>query len=334
MEGSNIRRIINEAGGSDDHRESSRLIRYRFPAQDSPEKSVRFEGNRTVVEKIIAAIQTFVNQRDSQTSAVIEVAPEKHRLLIGHGGDVRRNLESRFKVAIDIPKISQQGPARSQIKIDGLPRDVEQASAHILTLVKDQEGETIKVPQRIHHVISGQLFHRLRHDYKVTVDHAGQHPPPKPAGPRAPAHGTGALPLITDDQESVDKHSWEIVDSNVESMEEGEIPWVLRGSSENVTKARVALEKAIQQAQSQANSSTGYLVLSDPRTYRFIVGPGGSQISSIRRQTGCKIQVPRSQVKGEAIEIVGSKEGVEHAKEIILDIVQNGGNGGNGSKRD
>lgn len=308
----------------------------RFPPQDSPDTTIRIEGKGAVVEKIIAAIQSFTSQRDDQTSEIIEVVPGKHRLLIGPGGERRRNLESQFKVSIDIPKLSQQGPARSQVKLAGQPKDVEQAKAHILNLVKDEDGETLQVPRRIHHTISknGQFFRRLQNDHKVRVDHGGQHPPPKPnSATRSRANGVEALPLITDDQDSVGKHSWEVVDFEGGETEEGDIPWILRGSSESVAKARAILEKAIEQAQSEQQLSTGYLVLPDPRKYRYIVGQGGSQIHSIREQTGCKITVPRDQAKGEAIEIVGSKEGVEHAKEIILEVVHNGGNGGNGGRR-
>lgn len=135
------------------------------------------------------------------------------------------------------------------------------------------------------------------------------------------------MPLITDDQDSIDNHHWDVVDGG-ESAEEGDIPWILRGSPENIAKARSILEKAIEQAKSQQSQATGYLVLPDPKTYRFIIGQGGAQINSIRKDTGCKITVPRDQAPGSAIEIVGSKEGVEHARDIILDVVQNGGNGG------
>lgn len=334
-QGSNIRSIVLEAGGSDDRRELARTV--KFPRQESNENTIRVEGNRALVEKVIDAIQSFANQRDSQAIEVIEVVPEKHRLLIGRGGETKRNLESHFKVIIDVPKISQQGPTRSQVKLAGLPQDVERAKDHILTLVKDEDGETVQVPRRIHHTVSnnGQFFRHLRADHKVTVDHAGQHPPSKPAcATRSQANGADALPLITDHQSSEDKHSWAVVEFSAESKEEGDIPWILRGSSENVAKARTVLERAIEQAQAQQQSSTGYLVLPDPRTYRYIVGQGGSQINSIRKQTGCKITVPRDQAKGEAIEIVGSREGVEHAKDIILGVVQNGGNGGNGGRRE
>ena len=280
-----------------------------------------------MVDKIVAAIEAFAGQKENSTTESIEVAPEKHRMLIGRGGEVRRALESQFKIGLDIPKLSQQGPARSQVKLSGQPADVEKAKAHILELVKDQEGETFQVPRRYHQTVSdnGQFFRRLRNDHKVTVDHAGHQPPKRSAAlPRPQVNGGTSLPLITDDQDSIDNHSWEIIDSG-ESAEEGDIPWILRGSPESVAKARAILEKAIEQAKSQQSQSIGYLVLPDPKTYRFIIGQGGSQINTIRKETGCKISVPRDQSQGSAIEIVGSREGVEEAKDIILDVVHNGG---------
>jgi rRNA processing protein Krr1/Pno1 len=104
--------------------------------------------------------------------------------------------------------------------------------------------------------------------------------------------------------------------------EEGEIPWVLRGSADNVAKAKEAIEKALSQV--QKNDATGYLVLPDPRTYRFVIGPNGTKVNSIRKQSNCKIQVPRDQAKDEAIEIIGSAEGVEQAKDLILNAVREG----------
>ena len=313
-----------EAGGSDDRRDLARTV--RFPGQDSDDNTIRVEGNKAVVDNIVAAIEAFAGQREHSTTESFEVAPEKHRMLIGRGGEVRRALESQFNIGLDIPKLSQQGPARSQVKVSGQPADVENAKAHILNLIKDQEGEAFKVPRKYHQAISdnGQFFRRLRNDHKVTVDHAGHQPPKRSTTlPRTQVNGGTSLPLITDDQESVNSHSWEIVDSG-ESAEEGDIPWILRGSPENVAKAHAMLEKAIEHAKSQQSQSVGYLVLPDPKMYRFIIGQGGSQINAIRKETGCRITVPRDQSPGSAIEIVGSKEGVEQARDIILDVVQGG----------
>lgn len=287
------------------------------------------------MDKIISSIEAFIGERENQVTEIVEIAPEKHRLLIGHGGETRRALEARFNVNVDVPKQFQQGPSRSHVKLVGQPDNVQKAKEHILELTKAQEGETLQIPVRLHHVISdnGQFFRRLRNDQKVTVDHGGHQPPPKPSTrPRSRVNGGASLPLITDDQDVADILSWEVVDNGAESAGAGEIPWILRGSPENVARARAILQMALEQAQQQ--SSTGYLILSDPRTYRFVVGQGGSQINSIRKQTGCKITVPRDQAKGEAIEVQGSKDGVEQAKDIILEVVKNGSSGGNGNRRE
>lgn len=253
---------------------------------------------------------------------------DKHRLLIGRGGEIKKDLESKFTVTLDIPR---QGNGQTGVKITGLPADVDKAQAHILDLVKGQEGETIMVPKKIHHIVSdnGQFFRRLRNDHQVSVDHSGHKVPHKPAAP-SNIRANGDSPLITDDEEAAaDAISWKVIKSE-DSGIEGEIPWVLRGSPDNVIKAKTALSIAIEQA--SKNTSTGYLVLPDPRTYRYVIGQGGSKVNGIRKATGCKITVPRDQAKDEAIEISGSAEGVEKAKDLVLQAVKEGGNTTNGSR--
>ena len=295
----------------------------RFPKTDAEGNDIRIEGQKAVVDKICAAIQALVDEQESQTTDIVEVKPDKHRLLIGRGGETRRQLEQQFGVTLNVPRQSETGPQRSQVRIAGQPSNVEKAKVHILELTKDMEGETVSVPRRLHHSIAdnGQFFRRLRADHKVTVDHAGQRPPPKPSAP-APsrANGGDAMPLITDDAASTaGSHSWE-THALHSSTEEGEIPWVLSGpSTEAVSAAQAKLARALEEAKGQ--DTVGFLILPDPRAYRHVIGPGGSEINRIRKLTGTKIQVPRDQSRGEAIEIVGSQEGVEKAREVILEVV-------------
>lgn len=332
-QGANIRQIVTSAGGPDNSRDLARMVRFPKQDTDGDSNTIRVEGPKSVVEKIVAAIKAQVSALENQTTEILEVSPDKHRLLIGRGGETRRSLESQFSVQLDIPKQTTQGAARSQVKITGEPSAVEKAKEHIQELVKGQEGETVDVPRHLHHIISdnGQFFRRLRNNQKITVDHGNQQPPPKPqteAG-KSRKGANGALPLITDDaQAGADEHSWEIIDNN--AVPEGEdtsatIPWILRGPSENIPKARQQLEEAIKAASKP--SSTGFLILPDPRSYRLVVGSGGSTINNLRKETGTKIQVPRDQAKDEAIEITGSREGCEQARQMILDIIAKGGNG-------
>ncbi|QKX58723.1 uncharacterized protein TRUGW13939_05850 [Talaromyces rugulosus] len=318
--GANIRRIIVDAGGPDDS-SAARVV--KFPRTESDETTIRLEGNGSVVDKIYVAIDEFVKEREDQVTVALDVPQTQHRLLIGRGGDTKRGLESQFNVSIDIPK---QGSGRTEVKIRGPSNSVEQAKVHIEGLLKEQQGETVQVPQHLHHAISdnGSFFRRLRNDYQVTVDHAGQQPPakPSPVDSREEANGS-SLPLITDDpNEAADTHSWKVVDNAPVSDSSAVIPWVLSGATDNVGKAKAALEKALAAASQQG--ATGYLILPDPKTYRFVVGQGGSQINTIRKKTGCRIQVPKGQAKGEAIEIKGSKTGLDEARDMILEAVRVG----------
>lgn len=340
-QGANIRQIVTSAGGPDNSRDLARMVRFPKQDTDGDSSTIKIEGPKSVVEKIVAAIKAQVSSLENQTTETLEVSPDKHRLLIGRGGETRRSLESQFSVQLDIPKQTTQGAARSQVKITGEPSAVAKAKEHILELVKGQEGETVEVPRHLHHIISdnGQFFRRLRNNQKITVDHGNQQPPPKPAqteAGKARKGANGALPLITDDATTgADEHSWEIIDNN--AVEEGTdtsatIPWILRGPTENIPKARQQLEEAIKAASKP--SSTGYLILPDPRSYRLVVGSGGSTINTLRKETGTKIQVPRDQAKDEAIEITGTREGCEQARQMILDIIAKGGNGGRGRREE
>lgn len=320
--GSTLRNIVIKSGGPEDQRLHNRMV--RLPKSDTDGNAIRIEGQKEVVDKIIAEIEAIVKNQESRTEDIVEVKPDKHRLLIGRGGETRRNLEQQFNVSINIPRQSETGPSRSQVRVQGLADDVEKAKAHILEITKEQDGETISIPRRFHHSISdnGQFFRRLRNDHKVTVDHSGQRPPPKPAAP-APSRANGsAMPLITDDPATTaGSHSWESHDLH-SSAEDGEIPWVLSGPSpEAVAAARAKLDRALEDARKQ--DTIGFLILPDPRAYRHVIGPGGSEINRIRKATGTKIQVPRDQNKGEAIEILGAKAGVEDARKLILEVVQN-----------
>lgn len=314
MAGTRLREIVIGAGGADDRRSLARTI--QFPKQDADGNTIKVEGRTEVVHKIIKRIQEIVEELESQVTEVVDVPVEQHRSLIGRGGDVKRQMEAQLGVSIDVPR---QGESRTGVKVTGRPEKVAKAKEHIAGFVKQQQGETMQVPRRLHNAVSnnGHMFRLLRNNHQVTVDHAGQQVPSK-KGASARASG-GALPLITDDADATaGAHSWKVV--KTASDEEGEIAWVLRGAPDNVAKAREMIQKALDQA--QKNDSTGFLVLPDPKTYRHVIGPNGSKVNSIRQQSGCRIQVPRDQAKDEAIEIVGSESGVEKAKDLILAAVR------------
>jgi polyribonucleotide nucleotidyltransferase len=276
------------------------------------------------VSGIVSAIETFVSQRENQVVDVIDVPVEKHRKLIGRGGEIRRNLEEQFRVSVEIPK---NGSGRTAVKLSGAGEDVSKAKAHILEMVKEPEGETILVPISAHHAIiaqkgKGNIFSKLRNDYGVTVDHGGQKTPPRPEAGVPRTRANGAAPLITDEPDT-GAHSWQIVEPEATNGDVGTIPWILVGQSpEKLAAAKAHIESALEAASKP--TATGYLILPDPKAHRHVIGAGGRTIDAIRRKTGCDIQVPKA-ARGpgeEAIVIVGEKAGCEEAKEMILDAVR------------
>lgn len=336
--GANIHRIVSSAGGPEDARAAARMV--KFPPAGTDSNTIRVEGPQAIVDKIIAAIESHVRQKEGEVSESMEVPPEQHRLLIGRGGETRRSIESKFNVSVDIPRQGTTGPARSMIKVTGSSEGVPQAQEHIFKLLKEQEGETIQVPRKYHHAITedGRIFRRLRDEHRVSVDHGGVELPPRPSstrGAKRRVNGSSAMPLITDDAPSAqDAHSWEVVDAaGAEGQDDGHVPWILRGPPSNVAKARAHIEAALRKAQTP--SATGFLILPDPKVYRYVIGPKGATINDIRERTGCKINVPKQGEKDaeEGIEIIGSKEGVEQARDLILEAVKNGGQGSGGARR-
>jgi polyribonucleotide nucleotidyltransferase len=84
----------------------------------------------------------------------------------------------------------------------------------------------------------------------------------------------------------------------------------------------------------QQGNCTGYLGV-PPEHHHLVIGKGGQRIASIRDETGCTIDVPKRGDGNDTIIIRGSREGVEKAKELIVEAVEEGQHrsNGNGSPR-
>ncbi|EXJ95307.1 hypothetical protein A1O1_00427 [Capronia coronata CBS 617.96] len=324
--GSNIQSIVAKAGGTNT---SAEHVRFPRPGEES--ETLVVKGTADVVDQIVAAIQSFVDEKENQTTETVDVPVTQHRELIGPNGSSRKKLEAEFGVTINVPR---QGSGDTGVKVTGRPENVQKAKEHFRKMTSRPQGETIMVPRSLHHVISrnGALFRELSRD-GVRVDHNGQKPPPKgkagARGPKAP-NTNGSLPLITD-QPGEESYSWDIVSNqDVLDGEAGEIPWVILpgkdASEETVAKIKQKIQSLMERAKEPQH--TGYLVLPDPRLHRHIIGQGGHTINAIRKASGCDIQVPNKNSnrggadEGDAITIVGKKEGVESARDLILEEIK------------
>lgn len=301
----------------------------RFPRQGDESEDLTIRGTADVVESITSAIQAFVDERENQVTETLDVPVTQHRELIGPNGSIRKKIEEDFGVILNVPR---QGSGQTGVKISGRAENVSRAKEHVLSLTTKPQGETIMVPRSLHHLVSknGALFRELSRD-GIRVDHNGQKPPPKPKDAARGARTrttNGDMPLITD-QPGEESYSWDIISNQVGSEDDsGEIPWVIFGgrdaSEDAVAKARAKIQAQMEKAGEPQH--TGYLILPDPRQHRHIIGQGGSTINSIRKQSGCDIQVPnRNSSKaeeGEAITIVGKEDGVLTARDLILEEIR------------
>ena len=156
---------------------------------------------------------------------------------------------------------------------------------------------------------------------EVYVSHDGAQVP-QPAN--TPVNGT--LGRIDDEEET---YSWHIVEDPSDPSNET-IPWKLRGSNDtNVQKAKEYLDGLISSMADQGNC-TGYLGV-PPEHHYLIIGKGGQRIGIVRDETGCTIDVPKRGDGNDTIVIRGSKDGIERAREMIVETVENGQHRSNGS---
>jgi rRNA processing protein Krr1/Pno1 len=332
--GTTLQGIVTAAGGPEDRRLANRMV--QFPKPGSSDTAIRLQGTKAAVEKIQRAILAHAAEKDGQTTEIMVVPADKHRSLIGAGGSIRRKIDSDFNVEVNIPKPGEG----EDVSITGKPEDVAKAKAHIEGLLKEQASETINVPRHLHYIVAedgGQFFKRLRSDHGVNVDHGREKPP---ARSENKVNGKSAEPTAQKEDAPDGSHTWIVYHRLPPAAgdETDAIPWVLRGNSTRLPKARELILQAI--ADAQKPSSTGKLVLSDPKKYRFVIGPGGATVNNIRTKCGAQVTVPKQGTPGEheGIEVKGTKDSVIQAKEMILEAIargtENTGNGGPRRRRE
>ena len=189
--------------------------------------------------------------------------------------------------------------------------------------MKSGDGVTVQVLRRLHHRVSndGRTKNQLRQRFQVFVSHDGAQLPHAPERPV-----NGELGRIDDEEETF---SWHIVEEPSEASDES-IPWKLRGSNDaNVQKAKEFLDGLIT-SMSDEGSCTGYLGVPTEH-HHLVIGKQGQRIGIVRDETGCTIDVPKRGDGNDTIIIRGTREGVERAKEMIVESVEGGQHRSNGS---
>lgn len=300
--------IIEKAGGAEE-KEYRRLL--QIPEQGSDSNKIVSSGSKKIVDSIVAQIKAIVAEKEAAVTEKLIVAKDKHRLLIGQGGFVRRSLEEEFNVRVNIPNASEKSETVSVI---GKPEDIAKAVEKINELTADQWKEVVEVPVYLHAAVSerGAFPRKLRNEYDVQVEHgelSSKAIKLSSAFPTAPADVFGDA-----ETESI---KFTISEETVEApADDKTIPWRLVGSDENVAKVSKLIKELL--TKFAKDNTTAFLWVKDPSVFGKVVGPQGSRLNNIRNKSGSQIYIPRNTDKvNNVIFLKGTKESLEKANKLI-----------------
>ncbi|RKP37143.1 hypothetical protein BJ085DRAFT_9066, partial [Dimargaris cristalligena] len=299
--GSKIRDLIQSCGGDQEQTSGPTSCRVFFPRKTSTgdgANDVMIKGDKTVVAKVRAALEALVTDFRNRVCMTINIPVSEHPLIIGRGGSTLRDIQSKHQVDIEF---ASSGSGRNKdaaaaaasgepvvdptlVKIYGQPANCEAAVRDLKSRVRTSTGLT--VPLRVHQLLGGSnstLWRSIRADFNVYID---------PENPNATGHTTYT------DLYGPEPPSYGLENSAIPSetrpnpvLEEGTIDWVFKGNLKGVERALARCEKALRTVDGGRDLHLQYLPI--PASYhRHIIGRGGANISRIRNQTGCQVELP------------------------------------------
>lgn len=347
--GETLRQLIINAGGPEDPKLQAGLV--HFPRAGEPSDEVRLRGDKKLVAKLKKELEKLAAAQRDRVILGVGVPASLHRALIGRGGQHLNDLQARTGTQVWFPGSRSYGGAGEPVNADQLgdvePEDLvkvmgpkEGCEAAIVELTakasetsqprdrpsrlsnQEQVTRTVQVPFKYHHVIVHQAgFQRSLRPHGVYVDFSrvpDEYVPPRPTRTAAAASAR----IDQDEAPADDGVDWQVA-TNYEGAEEGEAEWTLRGRDEaSLDAAEDLLKEAVKHAESL--SHVGFLTLTDRSAFPRIVGSKGANVSRIRVETGTEITVGKGD---NTIVIIGSEEGLQNAKDAIMQTVEGGGKG-------
>ncbi|RLV94517.1 hypothetical protein JA1_001757 [Spathaspora sp. JA1] len=309
--GSIMKEIISKAGGDNIPRHKQFKL-LNIPNEGSGSDEITCQGDHQLVENIIDQLKEFVALKKASVTEEIDLAKDKHRLVIGPKGTIRHSIQSEFGVTIDIPRSNEDSTI---IKIVGLPEKIAAAKEKIEELTKDDWNVAIDIPAKYHALVSehGAIFKQLKSDFNVEVSHGNL---TRQASKLSSATGIPTAPEEAYPTDSA-KYLFTISANSEELKDDGVvIPWRLKGDEANTAKAAKVIEERL--ANAEAAKFTGWFYSSQPSTFSKIIGPQGTKVNQIRKKSNTFITIPRASDKeSKFIYLVGSEENLKIAKDEI-----------------
>lgn len=307
--GARLREIISNAGGDSVPRQKyNRLL--NVPNEGSESDEVQSSGEKQIVDKIVAQVEEFVKSLEASIEEVYDLAKEKHKLIVGPQGSIRQLLEKEYDVFINIPRPQDN---LTEIKLKGLPENIEKAKAKIDDLTKDNWTHSIDVPGHLHALVTekGGIFKTLKADYNVEISHGNMtRKASKLSGRSIPAPPEEAL---ANDEEKT-KFTTALLEGDEADVV---IPWRFIGDEEATAKATKFVEELLEKAKNATHQGWFYC-RKNTTMFPRLVGPQGRNLKKIREETGTFITVPRENHPfPNYVYVVGSEEGMKKAEEAL-----------------
>ncbi|CCH43932.1 hypothetical protein BN7_3487 [Wickerhamomyces ciferrii] len=302
--------IIAKAGGSED--QQRRLL--QIPDQGSSDKKISSTGSKKIVESIIEQVKALVAEKERSIVETLSVPKDKHRVIIGQGGSVRRSLETEFNVNVNIPNSQSDS---TDVKITGLPENVEKVKAKINELTADDWKASVDVPAYLHAAVSerGAFTRKVRLDNNVEIEHGNLSGRAHKLSSQFP---TPPKTVIGSDEETI---KFTIDEESEVKKDDVVIPWRLKGEAEDVAKVESQIKSRLEKV--SKDDTSAFLWVKNPQVFRKVVGPQGSRLNNIRSKSGSQIYVPRNSDKvNDVIYLRGTKESLEKAYALLKSEIE------------
>lgn len=312
--GSYMREIIANAGGEGVSRQQfGRLL--NIPDEGSESEEIVSSGEKSIVNKIVKQIKDIVAKREACVEEVVEIPRSKHRNLVGPNGSVRLGLEKELDVNIWIPRAHEN---LNQIKVTGLPENIEKTKEKFAELTRDSWNEVISVPGSLHGLVSEKaaLFKIFKNTYSVDVWHGNMATkasqisadciPTPPEGAVAGEEDEGPYKFTTT---LLEKPKKDVV-----------IPWRLVGDETATAKVAEIIKERLEKAKAATHSGWFY-PKNRKNLFNKVLGAQGRNVRELREKTGAFITVPRSSDSSDFIYVVGTEESLKKAEEALAKLV-------------
>ncbi|CCE64778.1 hypothetical protein TPHA_0I02770 [Tetrapisispora phaffii CBS 4417] len=333
--GATLRDIIFKSGG--DHLSMTRPI--NIPRTGAKETHITVQGPKEFVKRAITHIKEIVANAENSITKELDIESGSQGALIGPAGTVRRQLESEFKITLQIPN---RGDTKSKVKLIGLPENIEKAEKKIFTeIIKKNFDLEVNVPASIHEFVSerGAFAQSLRINQFVSVRYGSY-------TKLANTLNNRALSIPIDDVSGNDDEKLKLTITSApisaDSQRTEIIPWRIRYepvelegllsddsefSSDEEKKnhmlnlAKQLIEKRISLAPTA--NTVGYIWAKDTSKFNSVVGPAGTRIIKLRDITGCIINIPRNSEKiKNVIYVRGTESDVKACTQTIMDLLK------------